>query len=114
MLHPFEQFVESAFDSTNKLCDSMFFFLLWHLCLRLPLIRPSGGISLERVNSIRAAANEGSWTAATRNRCRGTNERRDKEKGKNVVTVGLGRLRGSGLVFPDGEWCWYEDFSAAD
>lgn len=114
MLHPFEQFVESAFDSTNKLCDSTFFFLLWHLRPRPPPTRPSRGIPLERINSIRAAASEGSETAANRNRRWGTYERRNKEKGKNMATVGLRRLRGSRLVFPDGERCWYEDFSAAD
>ena len=92
----------------------MFFFLLWHLRLHLPLVPPSGGIPLEKINSIRAAASEGSGTAANRNRRRGAYERRNKEKGKNVATVGLGRLRGSGFVFPDGERCWYKDFSAAD
>ncbi|PUU74573.1 hypothetical protein B9Z19DRAFT_432325 [Tuber borchii] len=114
MPHPLEQFVKSAFDPINKLCDSMLFSFLWHLHLRLSLVPFSEGIPLEKINSIRAVASQGSGTAANRNRRRGTYERRNKEKGKNVATVGLGQLRGSGLVFPDGERCWYKDFSAAD
>ena len=31
-----------------------------------------------------------------------------------MTTMGLGRLRGSGFVFPDGERCWYENFVAGD
>jgi len=106
--------MESAFDPINEFCDSTFFPLLWHLRLHLPLISPSEGIHRDRINSIHAAASEGSETAASRNRRRGTYEWWNKEQGKDMAAMGPGRLKGSGFVFPDGERCWHEDFSAGD